>query len=485
MQPVNKQKLVSGAFWKLMEILGSKGISFVVTMVLARLLTPEDYGLVAIAMVFIALSEILVQSGLTTALIRKESVDEADYSAVFYASMAVALVLYVAILLFADLIADFYKEEALSSVLRVLCLTFFFQAFSSIRIAKVTREFLFKTLARCSCVASAASGIVGIVLAIWGMGVWALVIQQLSQQLLLNTLLVVSIRWQPCRTSIKKITDLLPFGMSVLTSSLINFIGDSGFDLAVGKVYSVQSLGYYSKGGQLPRQFSLYTVNALTSVLLPAFSSRQDDPIRLKGAVLKSLSVIAYFIFPFMAVCSILSEEILLLMFGDQWLPAAPIFQSFCIYYTATPIMLICIQVFFALGKGSLRIRTEVVRLILTVIVLCLCVFWLPYNINALAFGKAIVEVCAACMCLAIVVRLLSCSLRELVSAFAFPLSGTLGLVVLCDVVTTMGASDMVTALLELVLAASLYFVLSFIFKPMPYLEMKSLISRVLKGRKA
>lgn len=480
---ITKKQFVFGSFWKLLESLGTKGISFLVTLVLARILSPAEYGLVAIATVFISLSEILVQSGLSTALIQKNKIEESDYSTVFFFSMAIATVLYVAIWFSSDLIADFYAEPGLIPVLRVLCLSFFFQAFASIRIAKVSREFLFRPLAKCNVISSAISGVLGIFLALVGFGVWALVAQQLCFQLILNLLLVTVIHWHPMKPDFSRLGQLMPFGITVLTSSFINYLSDSGFDLAIGKMYSVESLGFYSKGGQIPRQFSLYTVNALTSVMLPTFSSKQNDPLRFAKVIKKSITAVGYFIFPLMSFCVAAAPQVIVVLFGNQWIPSVPIFRAFCLYYAATPIMLTCVQVYLSLGKGVYRIRTEALRLCLTVLLLLFASLG-TQTIAELSLGKAIVEIVIAIVSLCLVARLIQSSSMDLFACLAFPFFSSAAILLLCYLASLFVPSGLGLLLAQIVLALLAYLILSFIFKPDTFCELITLAKQTSKVRK-
>ena len=191
MTEITKKQFVGGAFWKIVEQFSTKGVSMIVSIILARILMPEDYGIIALTAIFTNLSDLLIDGGFSTALIRKENVDEYDYGCVFFINMCIAVVLYAILFLAAPIVSEYYMEPALVSVLRVIGLTLFIQGFSSTRTAVVNRNMHFKFLFYCNTIASVISGIAGIISAIIGMGVWSLVIQQLLQQVLANLLLFI------------------------------------------------------------------------------------------------------------------------------------------------------------------------------------------------------------------------------------------------------------------------------------------------------
>lgn len=224
MKEITKASAAKNSIWKLLESFLSKGVSMLVSIVLARILLPDDYGIIAFTSVFINLSDTLIQAGFSTALIRKEKVDEKDYSTVLGISIIMAFFLYIVIFLSAPIISNFYNEPLLVNVLRVIALSLFFQAFASVRTAIVSREMKFRVLFICSMVSNVLSGIVGIAIAYLGFGVWALVIQQLAQQLILTVSLFIAVKMKVKFKIYKESAkELVPFSIKVLTSSLLSF----------------------------------------------------------------------------------------------------------------------------------------------------------------------------------------------------------------------------------------------------------------------
>lgn len=361
---INKSIAVKNSIWKVLESFLSKGVSMIVSIVLARLIVPEAFGVIALTTVFINFSDILIQAGFSTTLIRKESVSDEDYSTVLGISIICATVLYIVIFILAPFIADLYETPLISSVLRVISIMLFCQAFTAVRTAVVTRAMKFKTLFICTILSTIGSGIFGIVLALIGFDVWALVIHHLLQQLILTVLLFAAVKIKfRFKISKQSIYDIVPPSLKILSSSMLSFLGDSFYSLAIGKVYSMENLAYYDKGSLFPRSFSLYTFSAVSNVFLPIFASLQNDYKKLNDVFRRVLNVSCYVIIPMMAGLCMVAEPLISVVLTDKWLPVVNILRWNCLYYTATPVMLANIQLHFAIGKNETRIKTEFIRI--------------------------------------------------------------------------------------------------------------------------
>lgn len=367
MKQISKKQFTSGAFWKIAEAISSKGITMLVQLILARILMPEDYGVIALTAIFLNLSDILIDGGFSTTLIRKKDVDDCDYSCVLTVSLSIATVLYIIFFAVAPVVANYYEEPMFSPVLRVLGLTVFVQAFSATRTAVVNRNMQFKLLCYCHIAASVISGIVGIVCAYKGFGVWAIVVQRLMHNLLVTGLLFIMvkfrIKWQ---VSLERMKEILNFSAGVVSASLLYFVTNNLYSAVIGKRYSVTDLGYYSKGNQLPEQFSLYTFSAVSGVLLPTISSYQDDIERVKHIIRKVTAFSTYVIFPLMIGMMLTSEELIVLLLSEKWRASAPIMIGCCIYYLGMPFTLMNAQVYYAMGHSFLKLKVEIIRFVIT-----------------------------------------------------------------------------------------------------------------------
>lgn len=391
MEKITKEQFARGSLWKLLERFTGRGIALLVSIILSRILSADDYGLLALTTVFTNLSEILIDAGFSTALIRKQDVDEEDFACVFTISAFISTILYCILFIIAPFIADFYLKPELKNVLRIMGLVLFIQAFSSTRNAYVNRNMQFKLLMKCNTVAAILSGIIGIVLAYCGFGVWTLVFQRLLQQTILTLLLFAKIRWKPkLRFNKNKFHELFGFSAGVIGASLVNYVENCVNSLVVGKHYSIADLGYMDKANILPEQISLNSFGAMTNVLLPTVSSYQNDIERLKEVIRKVVRYTAFLLFPIMLGILAVSREAIIILFTEKWLPSVPLMQFICIYYIATPLMLIDVQVFFGLGHSKIRLKTEIYRMIFIILGVIICCFAFNFEIRYLAMANAI-----------------------------------------------------------------------------------------------
>ena len=388
---ISKEQFAKGTIWKVLERFTGRGISLVISGVLARILSPDDYGLIALTTVFTNLSEILIDGGFGTVLIRKKDVDEEDYACVLTISAALSTILYIILFISAPFIAAYYNKSEFASVLRVVSLVLFIQAFASTQNAYVTRTMQFKLMIKCNMVASVISGSIGIVFAFLGYGVWSLVIQRLIQQAVIATLIFFKLKWKLYfRFGKERFHEIFGFSAGVIGSLLINYIENCINTLVIGKHYSVKDLGYVDKAAILPEQISLNSFGAMTNVLLPTVSTYQNDVTKLKQIIRRVVKYTVYVLFPVMLGMLMVSREAICVIFSETWLPSVPIMQFICIYYIATPLMLIDVQVFWGLGHSNIRIKTEILRIIFIITGVVLCCFVFRSEIKYLSLSTAI-----------------------------------------------------------------------------------------------
>lgn len=388
---VTKSKVLSSLLWKLMERGGTQGIQFVVTIVLARILLPEEFGLIVLVTIFIAISTVFVQSGFNTALIQKKNADEIDFSSVFYLSLFVASLLYIVLFSVAPFIAIFFEEPGLASVLRILSLTLFFGAFNSIQIAVIARKMQFKKLFVSSLGAIILSGTVGIAMAYTNFGVWALVGQQLTNQIIVTVILWVTVKWRPKLIfSLERIRALFSYSWKLLVSSLLDALYKNITSLFIGKMFSPAMLGFYNRGEQLPNLIVNNIDGSIQAVMLPTLSSHQDNKQRVKEIVRRSIVTSSFLIFPLMMGMAVIAEPLIKLLLTEKWLPAVPFLQIFCASYAFRPIHTANLQAINALGRSDIFLRLEIVKKILGLIILGISI---PFGVYAMALGVFISSV--------------------------------------------------------------------------------------------
>lgn len=385
---VEKTKVFSSLVWKLLERGGTQGIQFLIQIVLARLLAAEQFGTIAIVMVFINIAQVFVQSGFNTALIQKKDADDVDFSSVFYFSLALAGILFLIIFLSAPIIARFYKDDILVPVIRVLSLTLFFGTLNSIQNAYIARNLMFKKLFKSSLGAIIISGSFGLFAAYQGLGVWALVVQQLTNQMTISIIMWFTVKWRPKFIfSIARVKDLFSYGWKLLASSLLNTLYLEIRTLFIGRMYTSSTLGYYNRGQQFPKVIVSNIDGSIQSVMLPTLSAHQDDKKKVKDMMRRAIMTSSFLIFPMMIGMAVVAEPLVKIVLTDKWLPAVPFLQIFCISYALIPIHTANLQAINAMGRSDIFLRLEVVKKLLGLVILGIS---LPFGVYAIAIGQVI-----------------------------------------------------------------------------------------------
>jgi teichuronic acid exporter len=385
---LNKSKILSSLCWKLMERGGTQGIQFIIQILLARLLLPEDYGNIALVVIFTTIAGVFVQSGLNTALIQKKDADETDISSVFYLSLFIAFLIYIILFFVAPFIATFFEEHQITSVFRVLSITLFFGAFNSIQNAVVARNLQFKKLFFSSTGAILISGIVGIYMAYTGFEVWALVGQQISNQLFMTMILWYTVRWRPkLLFSLSRVKRLFSFGWKLLVAALLDTVYRDIRSLIIGKMYNPVMLGFYNRGQQFPSIIVSNINGSIQSVMLPVLSSQQDNRPRVKNMMRRAIVTSSFIIFPMMVGLAVIAEPLVKILLTDKWLPCVPFMQFFCAIYALWPIHTANLQALNALGRSDIFLKLEIIKKTMGLSILAITVF---YGIYAIAFGQVV-----------------------------------------------------------------------------------------------
>lgn len=386
-----KTTVLASLVWKFLERFGSQAMQFLVSIALARLLSPDDFGLVALVMVFIALANVFVHSGLNTALVQKKNADNVDFSTVFYASIFIALLFYGLLFFTAPLIAEFYNgREIIVPVIRVLGLTLLIGALNSVQAAYIERNMLFKKLFYRSVGAIIPSGLFGVGLAVAGFGIWSLVGQQLLNVFLMCAIMWFTVKWRPSLDfSFERFGKLFSFGWKLLVSSLL----DTGYrnirDLVIGKMFSATDLGFYNRGDQFPRIIISNINSSIQSVLLPSLSTVQDDRVRLKQLVRRSIKTSAFLILPMMTGLAAVAEPLVQIVLGEKWLPAVPFIQICCFSYAFWPIHTTNLSAINAVGRSDVFLKLEIIKKTYGLAVLMLTI-WLFRSPEGIAMSAAI-----------------------------------------------------------------------------------------------
>lgn len=374
-----KSKIFSGLFWKFGERITAQLISLVVSIILARILSPNDYGAVALVMVFITIANVFVSSGLGNALIQKESADELDFSSIFFVNIAIAVILYFIIFISAPYIASFYNMEILKPVLRVLGIRIIIAAVNSVQQAYVSKHMLFKRFFWSTLFGTLISGIVGVILAYKGFGVWALVAQYLTNVCTDTLVLWFTVRWRPTKQfSWDRTLTLIQYGWKILVSSLL----DTGYkqlrSLIIGKKYSSSDLAYYNQGDKYPSLIVININASISSVLFPALSMYQNDRERVKQMTRRAIQVSSFLLWPMMIGFGVVAEPLISILLTDKWLPCVPYIRIFCFAYGLWPIHTANLQAINALGRSDLYLKLEIIKKIIGVIAILISMQFSP-----------------------------------------------------------------------------------------------------------
>ena len=390
MSESRSRKAASSFVFKLIESIGMQGIAFVVSVLLARLLTPDDYGVLTMLMVFIAVSQVFVQSGLNTALIQKKDVDETDTSSVFWVSLCIAAALYALLFAASPFIAAYYEMPQLKDTLRVLALVLLPGALVSVQNAVVARRMAFRKQMLCSLTATVLSGCVGVGMARGGMGYWALVGQQLTNQFSLAMLLLIVIKWVPrFAFSWARVKVLIRFGWKLLASSLL----DTGYQnlrtAVIGKQFPSDVLAFYNRGKQFPELVMNAVNGSIQSVMLPVLSEQQDNAAGMKQMMRRSVMVSSFLVLPMMAGLAAVAEPLILLLLTEKWLPCVPFLQIICIDFAFYPIHTANLQAINAMGRSDVMLKLELIKKAYGVIILAVTALVFR-NVYAIAWGAVV-----------------------------------------------------------------------------------------------
>ena len=377
-----KKTIITSVIWRFLEQASSAACALIIQIILARILLPEEYGVIAIVVVFTTLANVFIQNGFNASLIQSKDVSEVDYSSVFYVSILVAGILYAILYISAPFIAAFYGNDIICPVLRVMGLTLFIGAFNSIQTAIVSRNFKFKTLFICRFGATIVSGVISIVMAYSGFGIWALVAQQLISLAIISALLLFALRWIPkFMFSIKRVKTLFSFGWKVLASSLL----DTGYrqitNLIVGMFYSTAELGYYSKGYEFPTMLVTNIDYSIQSVMLPACSKKQDSLTDVKNFLRTALKTSSYLVFPAMFGLAAIAYPMVDILLTEKWHPAVPFIQIFAVSCAFWPITGSITQALNGIGRSDVYLKLKIIGKITGLSILCVTVFISPLAI--------------------------------------------------------------------------------------------------------
>lgn len=388
-----KREALYGIFWTFVQQFSVQGVGFLVSILLARLLLPKEFGLIAMISIFISLGNILINSGMSQSLMRTQDLDDDDYSSVFYFNLFISILIYLIVFFLAPYISSFYKQEILTYIIRVYSITFFINALSIIQITKLTKQLKFKLQTFISIPSTLLSSFIGVYMAYNGYGVWSLVFSSLSQSFISTILLWYFGKWTPClKIKYEKIKKHWNFGYKLLFSGLLDTVFNNVYSIIVGKFFAISQVGYYQRAETL-KQFPVSNIILIIDkVTYPLLASIQDEDQRLKFVYSRILQMVLFIIAPMLIFSAVLAEPIFRFLFTDKWLPSVPYFQVLCVNGILYPIHAYNLNILSIKGRSDLFLKLEIIK---TIILGIIIIISFQYGIYGLLFGGIVSSIFA------------------------------------------------------------------------------------------
>lgn len=458
-----KNKVVNGFFWKFGEQVSSQLVSFILSIILARLLTPNDYGVVALVNIFILIANVFVTSGFGTALIQKEDSDETDFSTIFYLSELMSILVYFLVFAIAPFVANFYNNSRMTLILRVFALQLPLSAFNGIQQAYISKHLMFKKVFVSTTISSILSGVIGICLAYAGFGVWALVSQYLSNTIIISITLALQISWHPqLKFSWNAGRPLINYGWKILAVSLLGQFFNQLRSLILGKVYSSADLAYYNRGLRFPELISENVNNTISGVLFPVLSEYGNDFYRVKNGLRKSIRMSTFILMPLLFGLIVTSKEVVLLLLTSKWLKSVPFMQILCLSCIFDTVSNENIQALKAIGKSDVLLRLEFIK---KPVYLVFLILGMKINVFAVAATMSLYNVVAVLINMSPNRRLLHYSYREQLGDMLPALFASATMAILVYLVGNLHFSVFLTLIVKIVCGALAYLFIAIVFK--------------------
>ncbi len=479
MADITKKSVIGNFIWRFAERCGAQLVTFIVSIALARILDPKDYGTIALVTVFTTILQVFVDSGLGTALIQKKDADDLDFSSVFYFNFIVCIILYVGMFIAAPYIALFYKDTTLTPVIRVISLTIVISGVKGIQQAYVSKNMLFKRFFFSTIGGTIFSAVLGIAMAYMGYGVWALVAQQLSNTAIDTLILWLTVKWRPKKMfSYERLKGLFSFGWKLLISSLLDTAYNNLRNLIIGKLYSSSDLAFYNQGEKFPKVIVMNINASIDSVLLPTMSVEQDNPERIKQMTRRAIKTSTYVMAPLMMGLAFCAEPIVRLVLTDKWIFCIPFLRIFCITYMFWPVHTANLNAINAMGRSDWFLRLEIIKKIVGLAIL-LSTMW--FGVMAMAYSLLLSSVLSQIINSWPNRKLLKYGYLEQVRDFAPGILLAVLMGICVHFVEYMSLPMIVTLVVQIVLGAIIYIVGSAILKLEEFQYLLEMIKSIMK----
>ena len=479
----NKQSVVNNFLWRFMERCGAQGVTFVVSIVLARKLGPTVYGTVALVSIFMLIMQVFVDSGLGNALIQKKDADDLDFSSVFWFNIAMCTLLYLIMFIAAPFIAVFYDMPELTPVVRVLSLMLIISGMKNVQQAYVSRHMMFRLFFFSTLGGTITAAVVGIAMAYLGFGVWALVAQMLVNAAADTTILWITVKWQPKMIfSMSRLKKLFSYGWKLLISAILDTVYNELRQLIIGKMYTKSDLAQFNQGQKFP-QFIVNNINtSIDSVLLPTMSNAQDDPVTVRNMTRRAIKTSTYLIMPFMVGLAVCAEPAVRLIITDKWLPCVPFLRMFCFSYAFYPIHTANLNAIKAMGRSDLFLILEILKKIVGLVAI-LSTMWI--SVMAMAYSMFFTSVICQMINAWPNKKLLGYSYLNQFMDMLPQIGMSLGMGAIVYSVQFLGLSDILTLCIQIPLGVFIYLALSKTFRVESYTYVIDTVKGFLSKHKA
>lgn len=456
-----KTKVLSGLAWTFAERILAQGVSFIVSIIIARLLVPEAYGTVTMVTVFINIANVFVANGLGEALVQKKDADETDYSTMFYCSLSLAVGIYVVLFWGAPYIAGFYDNALLVPVLRVLALKLPISAISTIQHAYVSKHMIFRKFFFSTLGGTLASGVVGIILAYCGFGVWALVVQYLTNTSIDTIVLFAIVPWRPrLAFSKKSATSLGKYGFQLMLTGLIQEIYTQLRSLIIGKIYSPTDLAFYNKGNNFPSIIITNVDTSIGKVVFPAMAETKDDKVRLKSVSRRAMKTTSYIVFPLMAGLFVVAKPLISLLLTEKWAGCVPFLQIACVSFALIPVQTTNWQIIKAAGRSDICLKLEIVKKIIGVFVILIT---MKISVMAVALSAAFVSFISMLINISPNNKLISYSFGEQILDLLPAIIASIAMAIIISPIGNLVHSDLLLILIQVLAGGIVYIAISMI----------------------
>ncbi|MBQ9102608.1 MAG: lipopolysaccharide biosynthesis protein [Treponema sp.] len=477
--PITRQKIFSNLIWRFLERTGAQLVAFIVAIVLARILTPEDYGTIALITVFTTILNVFVDSGLGSALVQKKDADNVDFSTVFYTNVIFCIILYAILFFVSPLIADFYKRQELTAVIRVLGITILISGVKNIQQSYVSKTLQFKKFFFATLVGTVIAAIVGVWMAYHGFGVWALVAQQITNLSIDTILLWITVKWYPNFVfSFERLKGLFSFGWKLLVSALIDTTYNNLRQLIIGKKYTSEDLAFYNKGNLFPFAIVSNVDNAINNVLLPVMSQEQDDKAKVKQMTRRAIKTSTYCISPLLMGLAACAPAVVHILLTDKWLPCIPYLRIFCITYMFWPVHTTNLTAISSLGRSDLFLKLEIIKKIMGLTIL-VSTMW--FGVMIMAYSLLLMDVLGQIINSWPNKRLINYSYLEQLKDILPGIGTAVVMGLLVSLINYLSIAEWLKLLIQIPAGILIFISLSKIFKIDSYSYLKTLIAGKIK----